>query len=156
MRAENQYQSYSEAPRVFRPARVTGILPVLNFTEPIVETVSDHYIVRVGTYPTGISLLLGPIIVVPLGLKFCAGCQHFITFQHRAGISPIHRFRFSRDLCFGKQLPGPLHCGLPKRYLPKLRGLFCRVRPTIVRSLTLGFSPHLPVSVLRYRHLGSH
>ena len=35
-------------------------------------------------------------------------------------------FRFSRDLCFGKQLLGPIHCGRPwpAPLIPKLRGQF--------------------------------
>ena len=53
---------------------------------------------------------------------------HFpLTFQHRAGVSPYTSpFGFAETCVFGKQLPGPFHCGLLAQapLLPKLRGQY--------------------------------
>ena len=50
-----------------------------------------------------------------------------LTFQHWAGVSPYTSSYDLAETCvFGKQLPGPLHCGLIAQspLLPKLRGYF--------------------------------
>ena len=53
---------------------------------------------------------------------------HFpLTFQHRAGVSPYTSpFGFAETYVFGKQSPGPFHCGLLTQapLLPKLRGQY--------------------------------
>ena len=53
---------------------------------------------------------------------------HFpLTFQHRAGVSPYTSpFGFAETYVFGKQSPGPFHCGLLAQapLLPKLRGQY--------------------------------
>ena len=50
-----------------------------------------------------------------------------LTFRHRAGVSPYtSAFAFAETCVFGKQLPGPFHCGLLSQapLLPKLRGQY--------------------------------
>ena len=53
--------------------------------------------------------------------------QIILTFQHWAGVSPYTSAYALAETCvFGKQLPGPIHCGFPKKppLIPKLRGNF--------------------------------
>ena len=53
--------------------------------------------------------------------------QIVLTFQHWAGVSPYTSAYALAETCvFGKQLPGPIHCGFPKKppLIPKLRGNF--------------------------------
>ena len=84
--------------------------------------------------------------------------QIILTFQHWAGVSPYTSTYVLAETCvFGKQLPGPIHCGstqFPTFLLSLLDHPFSRsygvILPsslTIVLSLTLGFSPRPPVSV---------
>ena len=50
-----------------------------------------------------------------------------MTFRHRAGVSPYtSAYAFAETCVFGKQLPGPFHCGLLAQapLLPKLRGQY--------------------------------
>ena len=50
-----------------------------------------------------------------------------MTFRHRAGVSPYtSAYAFAETCVFGKQLPGPFHCGLLSQapLLPKLRGQY--------------------------------
>ena len=50
-----------------------------------------------------------------------------MTFRHRAGVSPYTSpFGFAETYVFGKQSPGPFHCGLLSQapLLPKLRGKY--------------------------------
>ena len=73
-----------------------------------------------------------------------------MTFRHRAGVSPyISAFAFAETCVFGKQSPGPFHCGHACAWHPFSRsyGVILPSSLTIVLSLTLGSSPHLPVSV---------
>ena len=72
-----------------------------------------------------------------------------MTFQHRAGVSPYtSAFAFAETCVFGKQSPGPLHCGLLCRHPFSLSyGVILPSSLTRVLSLALGFSPHLPASV---------
>ena len=61
--------------------------------------------------------------------------------------------RLRRDLCFAKQSPGPIHCGslglytLPEHPFSRSYGVILPSSLTRVLSITLGFSPRLPVSV---------
>ena len=51
----------------------------------------------------------------------------FLTFQHRAGVSPYtSSFDFAETCVFAKQLPGPILCGhiAVAPLIPKLRGQF--------------------------------
>ena len=53
--------------------------------------------------------------------------QITLTFQHWAGVSPYTSAYALAETCvFGKQLPGSIHCGFPKKppLIPKLRGNF--------------------------------
>ena len=73
-----------------------------------------------------------------------------LTFQHRAGVSPYtSSFDFAETCVFDKQSPGPIHCGWYCYQHPFSRsyGVILPSSLTRVRSLTLGFSPQLPVSV---------
>ena len=54
----------------------------------------------------------------------------YLTFQHRAGVSPYtSTFVLAQTCVFDKQSHGLFCCGLPKEadLIPKLRSLYCRV-----------------------------
>ncbi len=77
-----------------------------------------------------------------------------LTFQHRAGVSPYTSPCGLAETCvFAKQSSGPVHCGssggLPLKKHPFSRsyGVILPSSLTRVLSITLGFSPRLPVSV---------
>ena len=82
-----------------------------------------------------------------------------LTFQHWAGVSSYtSTFVFAETCVFGKQLPGPIHCGsihfptllyfLLDHPFSRSYGVILPSSLTIVLSLTLGYSPCPPVSVL--------
>ena len=81
-----------------------------NFTGCIVETVPNHYVVRVGTYPDKEFRYLRTVIVDGrrlLGLKFKASTYAQLSFNlpALAGVSPYTSPTVSQaDLCFYKQL----------------------------------------------------
>ena len=83
---------------------------------------------------------------------------HFpLTFQHRAGVSPYtSAFAFAETCVFGKQLPGPFHCGCISAapLLPKLRGYFAEFldNSSLARLRILSSSTCVG---LRYGHLRS-
>ena len=73
-----------------------------------------------------------------------------MTFRHRAGVSPYTSpFGLAETCVFGKQLPGPFHCGLHCCRHPFFRsyGVNMPSSLTTLLPLALGSSPHLPVSV---------
>ena len=73
-----------------------------------------------------------------------------VTFQHRAGVSPhTSSYDLAETCVFGKQLLGPIHCGLLLQRHPFLRtyGVNLPSSLTMLLPLVLGFSPHPPVSV---------
>ena len=73
-----------------------------------------------------------------------------LTFRHRAGVSPYtSTFVLAETCVFGKQLLGPILCGLLCSRHPFSRsyGVNLPSSLTAVLPLVLGFSPHLPVSV---------
>ena len=73
-----------------------------------------------------------------------------MTFRHRAGVSPYTSpFGFAETCVFGKQSPGPFHCGLSCERHPFFRsyGVNLPSSLTTLLPLALGFSPHPPVSV---------
>src|SRR5699024_4623532 len=71
-------------------------------------------------------------------------------FQHRAGVSPYtSSYDFAETCVFDKQSPGPIHCGwlLHQHPFSRSYGVILPSSLTRVHSLTLGYSPRLPVSV---------
>ena len=78
---------------------------------------------------------------------------HFtLTFQHWAGVSSYtSTFVFAETCVFGKQLPGPIHCGSILKFtflffqldhpFSRSYGVILPSSLTIVLSLTLGSSP---------------
>ena len=73
-----------------------------------------------------------------------------LTFQHRAGVSPYtSAFALAETCVFAKQLLGPILCGLrlSRHPLSRSYGVNLPSSLTMILSLVLGFSPHLPVSV---------
>ena len=81
-----------------------------------------------------------------------------LTFQHRAGVSPYtSAFAFAETCVFGKQSPGPFHCGhiSVAPLLPKLRGHFAEFlnNSSLARLRILSSSTCVG---LRYGHLRSH
>ena len=88
---------------------------------------------------------------------YCYG--HFpLTFQHWAGVSSYtSTFVFAETCVFGKQLPGPIHCGsiyfhtllhyLLDHPFSRSYGVILPNSLTMLLPSALGFSPHPPVSV---------
>ena len=81
-----------------------------------------------------------------------------LTFKHRAGVRPYtSAFAFAETCVFGKQSPGPFHCGLLSQapLLPKLRGHFAEFlnNSSLARLRILSSSTCVG---LRYGHLQSH
>ena len=74
-----------------------------------------------------------------------------MTFQHRAGVSPhTSSYDLAETCVFGKQLLGPIICGLvslPRLPLLRTYGVNLPSSLTTLLPLVLGFSPHPPVSV---------
>ena len=74
-----------------------------------------------------------------------------MTFQHRAGVSPhTSSYDLAETCVFGKQLLGPILCGLvslPRLPLLRTYGVNLPSSLTTLLPLVLGFSPHPPVSV---------
>ena len=81
-----------------------------------------------------------------------------LTFRHRAGVSPYtSSYDFAETCVFSKQSLGPGHCD-PNQLIPqgnhqsghsfsRSYGAILPSSLTRTHSSTLGFSPHLPVSV---------
>ena len=98
----------------------------------------DHYAFRAGqNLPDKEFRYLWTIIVIAAvhwGFNSLLRCyrlssilQIILTFQHWAGVSSYtSAYAFAETCVFGKQLPGPIHCGFPKKppLIPKLRGNF--------------------------------
>ena len=86
-----------------------------------------------------------------LGLQFRASLTLTLslTFQHRAGVTPILRLTASQRAVFLLNSRLYIHCGFPLRKHPFSRsyGVILPSSLTRVLSHTLGFSPRLPVSV---------
>ena len=135
MQRRNSISSYSEAPRGLSVLlRVTGIFTGTTISPSLLlRQCPDHYAFRAGrNLPDKEFRYLRTVIVtaaVYWGLSSVLRLlKHFpLTLQHRAGVSPNTSSIDLAETCvFGKQLPGPLHCGplMWAPLLPKLRGYF--------------------------------
>ena len=135
MQRRNSISSYSEAPRGLSVLlRVTGIFTGTTISPSLLlRQCPDHYAFRAGrNLPDKEFRYLRTVIVtaaVYWGLSSVLRLPLHIplTFQHRAGVSPYtSSFDLAETCVFGKQLPGPLHCGplMWAPLLPKLRGYF--------------------------------
>ena len=124
----------------------------------------DHYAFRAGqNLPDKEFRYLRTVIVTAAGhwgfrSLLLLRLQLSLTFQHWAGVSSYtSTFVFAETCVFGKQLPGPIHCGsilfptflyyLLDHPFSRSYGVILPSSLTIVLSLTLGFSPRPPVSV---------
>ena len=146
MQRRNSISSYSEAPRGLSVLlRVTGIFTGTTISPSLLlRQCSDHYAFRAGrNLPDKEFRYLRTVIV---------------TAAVYWGLSSYtSSFDLAETCVFGKQLPEPLHCGLPKQapLLPKLRGYFAE----FLNNSSLAHLRILSSSTcvgLRYGHLGSH
>ena len=123
----------------------------------------SHYAIRAGqNLPDKEFRYLWTIIVIAAvhwGFNSLLRCyrlssilQIILTFQHWAGVSSYtSTFVFAETCVFGKQLPGPIHCGsiyfhtllhyLLDHPFSRSYGVILPSSLTIVLSLTLGYSP---------------
>ena len=132
MQRRNSISSYSEAPRGLSVLlRVTGIFTGTTISPSLLlRQCPDHYAFRAGrNLPDKEFRYLRTVIVTAaVYWGFDSGLALLLlTFQHRAGVSPYtSSFDLAETCVFGKQLPGPLHCGplMWAPLLPKLRGYF--------------------------------
>ena len=152
MQRRNSISSYSEAPRGLSVLlRVTGIFTGTTISPSLLlRQCSDHYAFRAGrNLPDKEFRYLRTVIVT---------AAVYWGLSYRAGVSPYtSSFDLAETCVFGKQLPEPLHCGLPKQapLLPKLRGYFAE----FLNNSSLAHLRILSSSTcvgLRYGHLGSH
>ena len=112
-------------------AQVTSIFTGTSISPDVLSRQrSNHYAFRAGrNLPDKEFRYLRTVIVTAaVYWGFSSMLAHLsLTFQHRAGVSPYtSSFDLAETCVFGKQLPGPLHCGplMWAPLLPKLRGYF--------------------------------
>ena len=166
MQRRNSISSYSKAPWGLSVLlRVTGIFTGTTISPSLLlRQFPDRYAFRAGrNLPDKEFRYLRTVIVtaaVYWGLSSVLRLPLHIplTFQHRAGVSPYtSAFAFAETCVFGKQSPGPLHCGCISAapLLPKLRGHFAEFlnNSSLARLRILSSSTCVG---LRYGHLGSH
>ena len=131
----NPISSCSKAPRGLSVLlRVTGIFTGTTISPSLLlRQRPDRYAFRAGqNLPDKEFRYLRTVIVtaaVHWGLSSLLRLrlQIPVTFQHRAGVSPYtSAFAFAETCVFGKQSPGPFHCGHLSMapLFPKLRGHF--------------------------------
>ena len=132
--------SYSKAPWGLSVlSRVTCIFTGIKISPSLwLRQLPDHYAFRAGqNLPDKEFRYLRTVIVtaaVHWGFNSKLPCYRLasmwlllLTFQHWAGVSPYtSAFALAETCVFGKQLPGTILCGSPKRppLIPKLRGHF--------------------------------
>ena len=148
--------SCSKAPRGLSVlSRVTCIFTGIKISPSLwLRQYPDHYAFRAGqNLPDKEFRYLRTVIVTAavhwgfsslLRIFRLASClQLTLTFQHWAGVSPYTSTYVLAETCvFGKQLPGPIHCGSHCCDHPFSRsyGVILPSSLTIVLSLTLEFS----------------
>ena len=166
MQCRNPISSCSKAPWGLSVLlRVTGIFTGTTISPSLLlRQRPDRYAFRAGqNLPDKEFRYLRTVIVtaaVYWGLSSVLRLlEHFpLTFQHRAGVSPYtSAFALAETCVFGKQSPGPFHCGLLSQapLLPKLRGNFAE----FLNNSSLAHLRILSSSTcvgLRYGHLRSH
>ena len=140
MQHRNPILGYSKAPWGLSVlSRVTGIFTGTTISPGgLLRQCPNHYAFHAGqNLPDKEFRYLWTIIVIAAvhwGFNSLLRCyrlssilQIILTFQHWAGVSPYTSAYALAETCvFGKQLPGPIHCGFPKKppLIPKLRGNF--------------------------------
>ena len=121
MQCQNSISSYSKAPWGLSVLlRVTGIFTGTTISPSLLlRQCPDRYAFRAGqNLPDKEFRYLRTVIVtaaVYWGFSSMLRLLlHFpLTFQHRAGVSPYtSAFALAETCVFGKQSPGPIHCGL--------------------------------------------
>ena len=138
MQCQNSISSYSKAPWGLSVLlRVTGIFTGTTISPSLLlRQRPDRYAFRAGqNLPDKEFRYLRTVIVtaaVYWGLSSVLRLPLHIplTFQHRAGVSPYtSAFAFAETCVFGKQSPGPFHCGplFAGTPSPEVTGSFCRV-----------------------------
>ena len=136
----NPVSSYSKAPWGLSVlSQVTSIFTSTTISpSTLSRQLPNHYAFRAGqNLPDKEFRYLRTVIVtaaVHWGFSsllrvsdYSSHLQLTLTFQHWAGVSPYtSTYVFAETCVFGKQLPGPIHCGLIAQspLLPKLRGYF--------------------------------
>ena len=163
MQHRNPISGYSKAPWGLSVlSRVTGIFTGTTISPGgLLRQCPDHYAFHAGqNLPDKEFRYLRTVIVTAaVHWGFNSMLAHLLlTFQHRAGVSPYtSAFAFAETCVFGKQSPGPFHCGLLSQapLLPKLRGYFAE----FLNNSSLAHLRILSSSTcvgLRYGHLRSH
>ena len=112
-------------------SRVMGIFTHTSISPgPLLRQCPNRYTIRAGrNLPDKEFRYLRTVIVTAaVYWGFGSMLAHIpLTFQHRAGVSPYtSSFDLAETCVFGKQSPGPFHCGHLSMapLLPKLRGHF--------------------------------
>ena len=113
----------------------------------------DHYTIRAGRNLPDKEFRYLRTVIVTAAVHWGFDSELsplLLTFQHWAGVSPYtSSFDFAETCVFAKQLPGPIHCGLPfsKHPFSRSYGVNLPSSLTTLLPLALESSSCLPVSV---------
>ena len=149
--------SYSKAPWGLSVLlRVTCIFTGIKISpSPRLRQCPDHYTFRAGqNLPDKEFRYLRTVIVTAavhwgFGSMLRLRWQIPLTFQHRAGVTPYTSpCGLAESYVLVKQLLGPIHCGSFEHPLLLTYGVNLPSSLATVLSLTSGYSPWPPVSVL--------
>ena len=154
--------SYSKAPWGLSVLlRVTGIFTGTTISPSLLlRQFPDRYAFRAGRNLPDKEFRYLRTVIVTAAVYWGFGSKLSLfplTFQHRAGVSPYtSAFAFAETCVFGKQSPGPFHCGLLSQapLLPKLRGHFAEFLNKSFLARLRFLTPSTCVG-LRYGHLRS-
>ena len=155
MQHRNPILGYSKAPWGLSVlSRVTGIFTGTTISPGgLSRQCPNHYAFHAGqNLPDKEFRYLRTVIVTAaVHWGFDSMLAHLLlTFQHRAGVSSYtSSFDLAQTCVFGKQLPGPILCGLTcvRHSFSRSYGVILPSSLTTLLPLALEFSSYLPVSV---------
>ncbi len=113
----------------------------------------DHYTIRAGRNLPDKEFRYLRTVIVTAAVYWGFNSELallFLTFQHRAGVSPYtSSFDFAETCVFAKQLPGPIRCGSHRCEHPFSLGYGVNLPSSLTTLLPLALesSSYLPVSV---------
>ena len=116
----NPISGYSKAPWGLSVLpRVTGIFTGTTISPgALLRQCPDHYTIRAGRNLPDKEFRYLRTVIVTAAVYWGFNSELsllLLTFQHRAGVTPYtSSYDLAESCVFGKQLPGTIHCGLPK------------------------------------------
>jgi hypothetical protein len=155
MKYRNPVSGYSKAPWGLSVlSRETGIFTGTTISPGrLLRQCPDRYAIRAGQNLPDKEFRYLRTVIVTAAVYWGFNSELallLLTFQHWAGVSPYtSSFDLAQTCVFGKQSPGPIHCGSPYGEHPLSRsyGVNLPSSLTTFLPLALEFSSYLPVSV---------